>query len=182
MRRLKTSGNRSLTVTARNESNRAARVSKRFLILLALGLLAGICAAQSAEDLESPAVNRIAKRLNCPCGCKTNMACRMDPYPCRMCWENKKKILKMEQAGMSDDAILASFAQEMGPNVVVVPPGILGSLSFYTAAGLGLILVVFVIRKYRRKEAAVTAAGAPPDDPLLNRYHDQIEKEVEKLD
>ncbi len=181
MRRLKTSGNRSLTVTARNESNRAAPVSKRFLILLALGLLASVCSAQSAEELESPAVNRIATRLNCPCGCKTNMACRMDPYPCRMCWENKKKILKMEQAGMSDDAILASFAQEMGPNVVVVPPGILGSLSFYTAAGLGLILVVFVIRKYRRKEAAVTAAGVP-HDPLLDRYHDQIEKEVEKLD
>src|ERR1700761_9165315 len=93
--------------------------------LLALSLLAGGCLAQSAEELESPAVNRIATRLNCPCGCKTNMACRMDPYPCRTCWDNKKKILKMEQAGMSDQAILASFASEMGPDVVVVPPGIL---------------------------------------------------------
>ena len=83
---------------------------------------------------------------------------------------------------MSDDAILASFASEMGPNTVVVPPGILGSLSFYTAAALGLILVVFVIRKLSRKEAAVVAAGGPPHDPLLDRYHDQIEKEVDKLD
>jgi cytochrome c-type biogenesis protein CcmH/NrfF len=154
---------------------------------LALGLLAGswlaqTCFAQSAEELESPAVNRIADRLNCPCGCKTNMACRMDPYPCKTCWDNKKKILKMEQAGMSDQAILASFASEMGPSVVVVPPGILGSLSFYTAAALGLILVVFVIRKLSRKEAAITANGAPPHDPLLDRYHDQIEKEVDKLD
>jgi cytochrome c-type biogenesis protein CcmH/NrfF len=148
---------------------------------LVLSLLAGGCFAQSAEQLESPAVNRIATRLNCPCGCKTNMACRMDPYPCRTCWDNKKKILKMEQSGMSDQAILASFASEMGPNTVVVPPGILGSLSFYTAAALGLILVVFVIRKLSRKEAAVGAAGAP-HDPLLDRYHDQIEKEVEKLD
>jgi cytochrome c-type biogenesis protein CcmH/NrfF len=148
---------------------------------LACGWLAQACFAQSAEDLESPAVNRIATRLNCPCGCKTNMACRMDPYPCRTCWDNKKKILKMEQAGMSDDAILASFSQEMGPNVVAVPPGILGSLSFYTAAALGLILVVFVIRKYRHKEVAVAAAGTP-HDPLLDRYHDQIEKETEKLD
>jgi cytochrome c-type biogenesis protein CcmH/NrfF len=105
----------------------------------------------------------------------------MDPYPCRTCWENKKKILKMEQAGMSDQAILTAFAGEMGPNVVVVPPGILGSLSFYTAAALGLILVVFVIRKLSRKEAAVAAGGAP-HDPLLDRYHDQIEKELEKLD
>jgi cytochrome c-type biogenesis protein CcmH/NrfF len=148
---------------------------------LVLALFAGVSFAQSAEELESPAVNRIADRLNCPCGCKTNMACRMDPYPCRTCWENKKKILKMEQAGMSDQAILGQFANEMGSNVVVVPPGILGSLSFYTAAALGLILVVFVIRKLSRKEAAVAAGGAP-HDPLLDRYHDQIEKEVEKLD
>jgi hypothetical protein len=150
--------------------------------LLVLSLIAGGCFAQSAEQLESPAVNRVATRLNCPCGCKTNMACRMDPYPCRTCWENKKKILQMEQSGMSDQAILASFAQEMGSNTVVVPPGILGSLSFYTAAALGLILVVFVIRKLSHK--GPVAAGAPQasDDPLLTRYHDQIEKEVEKLD
>ena len=160
---------------------RRLKISWLAFSLLACGLLTQACLAQSAEELESPAVNRIATRLNCPCGCKTNMACRMDPYPCRTCWDNKKKILKMEQAGMSDDAILASFANEMGPNTVVVPPGILGSLSFYTAAALGLILVVFVIRKLSRKEATV-AAGAPPRDPLLERYHDQIEKEVEKLD
>jgi len=110
----------------------------------------------------------------------------MDPYPCRTCWDNKKKILKMEQDGMSDQAILATFASEMGPNTVVVPPGILGSLSFYTAAALGLILVVFVIRKLSRKGAPVAAGGAP-HDPLLDRYHEQIEKEriereLDKLD
>jgi len=154
--------------------------------LLLIALCAGVAFAQSAEELESPAVNRIATRLNCPCGCKTNMACRMDPYPCRTCWDNKKKILKMEEAGMSDQAILASFANEMGPNTVVVPPGILGSLSFYTAAALGLILVVFVIRKLSRKGAPLAAGGAP-HDPLLDRYHDQIEKEriereLDKLD
>jgi hypothetical protein len=150
--------------------------------LLVLSLMVGGCFAQSAEELESPAVNRIATKLNCPCGCKTNMACRMDPYPCRTCWDNKKKILQMEQAGMSDQAILESFSQQMGPDVVAIRPGIIGSLLSYTAAALGLILVAFVIRKYRRKEVAAAAAGAPPHDPLLDRYHDQIEKEVEKLD
>jgi cytochrome c-type biogenesis protein CcmH/NrfF len=150
--------------------------------LFVLSLFAGGCFAQSAEQLESPAVNRIANRLNCPCGCKTNMACRMDPYPCRTCWDNKKKILQMEQAGLSDQAILDSFAKEMGTNVVVVPPGTLGSLSFYTAAALGLVLVLFVIRKYSRKPAVVAGAPDVSEDPLLTRYHDQIEEEVEKLD
>src|SRR5579872_3662263 len=151
------------------------KISRLSVGLLAFSLFAGGCLAQSAEELESPAVNRIAKRLNCPCGCKTNMACRMDPYPCRTCWDNKKKILQMEEAGMSDSQILAAFQQSMGPDVVAVPPGIIGSLLSYAAAALGLVLIAFVIRKYRRKEAAVAAAGPPPDDPLLDRYHDQIE-------
>ena len=155
--------------------------------LVILSLLAGGLFAQSAEQMESPAVNRIAVRLNCPCGCKTNMACRMDPYPCKTCWDNKKKIIQMQEAGMSDQAILDAFAKEMGPAVVVVPPGTVGSLSFYTAAVLGLALVLFVIRKYSRKPAPI-APGVPgsapgsSDDPLLAKYHDQIEKEVEKLD
>jgi len=148
------------------------------LILLVFAAAAAF--AQSAEEMESPACNRVAEKLLCPCGCKTNMACRMDPYPCRTCWDNKKKILKMQAAGMSDQAILDQFAREMGKDVVAVQPGVIGSLSFYTAAALGLILVVFVIRKYSRKGPAV--AGAPLDDPELSRYHDQIEKEVEKLD
>jgi len=150
--------------------------SSLFVVLLTIGPIF----AQSAEELESPAVNRVANKLLCPCGCKMNMACRMDPYPCRTCWDNKKKILKMQAAGMSDQAILGQFQQDLGKEVVAVQPGVLGSLSFYTAAVLGLILVLFVIRKYSRKSAP--SSMAPVDEAVLNRYHEQIEKEVEKLD
>jgi cytochrome c-type biogenesis protein CcmH/NrfF len=149
--------------------------------LLVLSFFVVSSFAQTAEELESPAVNRVAEKLLCPCGCKMNMACRMEPYPCRTCWENKKKILKLQAAGLSDQAILDQFAQEQGKEVVANPPGMFGSLSMYTAAFIGLILVVWVIRRYSRK-GAVTAAGVPADDSELNRYHDQIEKEVEKLD
>ena len=148
--------------------------------LFALALAVGPVLAQTAEELESPAVNRVAEKLLCPCGCKTTMACRMEPYPCRTCWENKQKIFKLQAAGLSDQAILDQFAKEQGKDVVANPPGVLGSLSMYAAAIVGLILVVFVIRKYSRKEPAI--AGAPVNDPEFERYHDQIEKEVEKLD
>jgi cytochrome c-type biogenesis protein CcmH/NrfF len=147
---------------------------------LALSLLAGVGLAQTAEELESPAVNRVAEKLLCPCGCKMNMACRMEPYPCRTCWENKKKILKLQAAGLSDQAILDQFAQEQGKDVVANPPGVAGSLSMYSAAIIGLILVVWVIRRYSRKPAV--AEGTTAGDPELSRYHEQIEKEVEKLD
>ena len=109
-----------------------------------------------------------------------NMTCRMDPYPCQTCWSNKKKILSMQQAGLSDNSILDQFKKEMGEEVVAVHPGVLGSISFYAAAVLGLILVLFVIRKYTRP-APVVAEGLG-DDTTLDRYHEQIEKEVEKLE
>ena len=108
------------------------------------------------------------------------MTCRMDPYPCQTCWENKKKILKMQSAGLSDQAILDAFSQEMGPAVVAVQPGVLGSISFYAAAVLGLILVVWVIRKYSQKPAP--AAASAVDNKVLERYHEEIEKEVDKLE
>ena len=45
---------------------------------------------------------------------------------------------------------------------------------------------MFVIRKYSRKAPAVAVVLAERRvsrcDPLLARYHDQIEKEVDKLD
>jgi len=148
--------------------------------LLAVIFAAAPLVAQSAEELESPAVNRVADKLLCPCGCKMNMACRMDPYPCRTCWDNKKKIFSMQQAGMSDQAIFDQFEKDMGKDVVAVHPGVLGSLTFYAAAVFGLILVLVVIRRYTRPAPAV--AGGAPDDGVLDRYHDQIEKEVEKLD
>lgn len=148
--------------------------------VLVIALAVGPVLAQSAEELESPAVNRVANKLLCPCGCKMNMACRMDPYPCRTCWDNKKKILSMQTAGLSDEAILDQFKKELGPDVVAVHPGVLGSITFYAAAVFGLILVLVVIRRYTRP-SPVTASG-PSDDGVLDRYHDQIEKEVDRLD
>jgi hypothetical protein len=149
--------------------------------LLAL-VLAGAAFAQNAEDLEAPAVNRVAEKLLCPCGCKLNMACRMDPYPCRTCWDNKKKILSMQQAGMSDQGILDKFAEDNGRGILSIQPGILGSMTFYSAAAVGLILVVLVIRKYRRAPVAAASSAGDVDEALLDRYHGQIEKETEKLD
>ncbi len=148
--------------------------------LLLLTFFAASTFAQTAEELEAPAVNRVAEKLLCSCGCKMNMACRMEPYPCRMCWENKKKILKLQTAGLSDQAILDQFAKENGKDVVSVPPGKLGTLSMYSAAFLGLILVVWAMRRYSRP--SLVAGGAASNDTAFDRYHEQIEKEAEKLD
>jgi cytochrome c-type biogenesis protein CcmH/NrfF len=153
-------------------------------IKVAILLVGSLCLyGQSAEEIESPAVTRVVAKLNCTCGCKMNMACQMDPYPgCKICYAHRLKVLTMQKAGSSDQAILDSISQEEGKALLVNPPGTLGSLSFYTAGILGLVLVLFVIRKYRQKGIAGGAVGTESDDPALNRYHEQIEKETAKLD
>ena len=160
---------------------RVQTLGTRFTAVLLAASLSAF--AQSAEEIESPAVTRVVEKLNCTCGCKMNMACQMDPYPgCKICYAHRLKVLTMQKAGASDQAILDSISQEEGKALLVNPPGTLGSLSFYTAGVLGLFLVMFVIRKYRQKGVAGGAVATEIDDPALSRYHDQIEKETAKLD
>jgi len=152
----------------------------RILFALALALTAH---AQTAEEIESPAVTRVVDKLACTCGCKMSMACQMDPYPgCKVCYSHRLKVLEMQKAGMGDQAILDKLAQDEGKAILLTPPGVIGSISFYTAGILGLILVLFVIRKYRQKGVAAVAVASETEDPALSRYHDQIEKETAKLE
>ena len=133
--------------------------------------------AQTATELESPAVNRVAAKLNCSCGCKLNMACRMPPDGrCPVCQMNKAKILAMQQAGTGDQQILDQYAAENGKDIIVIPPGSAGVLGPYVALGLGLIAVFFTIRRYMRLKPSVAATQI--DRATL----EQIEKDLAKLD
>ena len=113
--------------------------------------------------------------MNCSCGCKLNMACRMEPWPCPTCRKAKIKIAAMQGQGKSDKEILDQFAAENGKDIIVVPPGIMGSALSYSALALGLALVIVVIRRYRRP---VAAPAAPVDPAVLAK----IEKDTANLD
>lgn len=137
--------------------------------------------AQTAGDLDSPAVNRVAAKLKCDCGCNQNMACVMPPG-CPVCKTNKTKIFGMQKAGMSDQQILAQYVAENGKDIIVIPPGVGGFAGPYIALGLGLIVVLWTIRRYMRKPnmAVAGSGGVAPgvDAELLAR----IEKDTADLD
>ena len=135
---------------------------------------------QTATDLDSPLVNRIASKLKCSCGCNQNMACVMPPG-CPVCKTNKTKIFGMQKSGMGDRQILDQYVAESGKDILVIPPGTAGFAGPYIALGLGLLVVLWTIRRFSRK-APATAAGpgiAPDiDAELLAR----IEKDTANLD
>ncbi len=153
---------------------------RRAKVSLLAALTAALCFAQTTTlPTEAPSVERVAAKLKCNCGCNLNMDCKMDPWPCHVCRAGKEKIVVMQKAGMSDAAILQEFVKEEGPAVLVVEPGMFGSLSHYFGLGVGLLLVVWFIRRQLANRAA---PAAPADAELLKRYHDAIEKETARLD
>jgi cytochrome c-type biogenesis protein CcmH/NrfF len=142
-----------------------------------VALLAAMALAQSASEWDSSAVNHIAAMLHCSCGCKQDIACTMPPYPCPRCKMNKVRIFNMLNQGMTETQILDTYVQEEGKDVLIMHPGAVGTAGPLVAIVGGLALVILVIRRMRRQNAAVPA-GAPVDPAMLA----QIEKDLEKLD
>jgi len=136
--------------------------------------------AQTATETESPEVNRVASKLKCSCGCNQNMACVMPPG-CNVCKMNKAKIFNMQKIGMTDREILDRYSKENGPDIIIIPPGIGGTIAPYIALALGLGLVFWTIRRYMGKKplTAAGAAGGPEIDPAMLA---QIDKDLEKLE
>jgi cytochrome c-type biogenesis protein CcmH/NrfF len=121
--------------------------------------------------------------MKCTCGCNQNMACQM-PGGCALCKANRTKIYKMQMAGMNDKQIIDQFVAEKGPEIVVIPPGMGGVLGPYVALGLGLIAVLYTIRRYAAKKPplAGAAAGAGPGGGIDPATLAQIEKDMAKFD
>ena len=143
------------------------------LATMVAGAFAQLGFGQTLAEIENPKVDAVAEKMNCPCGCKLNMACKMEPWPCQTCRKAKIKIVSMQAQGKSEKEIIDTFAAEGVEKVV--PPGIIGSALSYSALALGLGLVILVIRRYRRPVAA-PAGGVDP--ALLAK----IEKDTANLD
>jgi cytochrome c-type biogenesis protein CcmH/NrfF len=142
-----------------------------------VALLAAVALAQSASEWDSSAVNGIAAKLHCNCSCKQDIACTMPPYPCPVCKMNKVRIFNMLSQGMTESQILDTYVQENGKDVLGQRAGAEGLIGPIAAIAFGLALVILVIRRMRRQNAAVPAG--PAVDPAVLA---QIEKDLEKLD
>jgi len=156
---------------------RRSKVSlKSAFLVLVMALAAG---AQTATEMDAPEVNRVAAKLKCSCGCNQNMACQMTPG-CAMCKMNKAKIYNYQKVGMNDQEILNRYAKENGADIIVIPPGLGGTIAPYIALLLGLGLVFWTIRRYmgKRPSGAASAGGPEIDAATLA----QIEKDLSKLE
>ena len=138
--------------------------------------------AQTAAQIESEEVKRVGARLACQCGsCKGTIACEM-PGGCGYCKRFKTKIAQMQNVGASDKQIIDQIVKENGPQMFLAEPGALGWLTPYIVAALGLLVIYWFVRRNLKTMPAVAAEGPPVDNTVLDRYHERIERDLQKLE
>ena len=138
-------------------------------------LLAVAALAQTASEKPNVDVRRVGARLKCQCGCPDSVAtCSM--LECSFSKPAKEKIAKMQAAGMADQQIVQSFINELGQGIYLAPPNALGWIVPYASVGLGLVLIVAFVRKYRKPKPIAVVEGD------LEKYQAEIEKDLANLE
>jgi cytochrome c-type biogenesis protein CcmH len=150
-----------------------------FLGLLILAVVP-LAFAQNAAEKPSVDVRRVGAHIGCQCGCKDTVStCAM--LECSFSKPAKEKIAKLQAAGWTDRAIIDQFIADVGPSVYRGDPSAYGWLIPYLLIAPGLALIWWFVRRYRKPH--ITAEiGPPPDDSNLDKYHDQIEKDLAHLE
>jgi cytochrome c-type biogenesis protein CcmH/NrfF len=153
-----------------------SNVAQAFLPVLMVSAIL----AQTAADLESDNVKRVGSRLACKCGsCQSSVACEM-PGGCGYCKRIKTEIVKQQSLGKSDQQIIDQMVQENGKDTYIGEPGIMGWLAPYLAVLAGLALIFWFVRRHLKAPTPATVPQVSPE--VLNRYHERIEKDLEKLE
>jgi cytochrome c-type biogenesis protein CcmH/NrfF len=102
-------------------------------------------------------------------------------FECSFSNPAKRRITEMQQAGMSDEGIIAAFVKEHGQRIYRAEPSRWGRLVPYLALVPGLMLIAWFVRRYHRQPAI--AGGAPDiEEGDYSRYREQIEKDLSRLD
>jgi cytochrome c-type biogenesis protein CcmH/NrfF len=104
----------------------------------------------------------------------------MSAGQCGFCKPARTKIFRMQQAGLSDQAISDAFVKEYGAKIYRADPNAFGWVIPYSALALGTLVVVWFVRRYHHP--APVAEGSAQPDEALGRYREQIEHDVAHLE
>ena len=156
------------------------RKMQRFRSSLLVFTIAVAALAQTASEKPNVDVRRVGARLQCQCGCKDSVAtCSM--LECHFSKPAKERIAQMQSVGMSDDQIVQAFVRDYGAVIYLSQPNAFGWIVPYASVGLGLVVILLFIRKYKPKP--MTNLGTvEPEDPELAKYQEQIDQDTKNLD
>lgn len=91
----------------------------------------------------------------------------------------RQRIAKMQDRGMSDDAIISTIVREDGIAALAAPPAEgFGGILTWTMPAVALAIGFLIYSWYVRKHRVVAAPMTPQDEAVIERYRLQIEREL----
>jgi len=133
-----------------------------------------------AQTPTADEINAIAKKLSCPTCTGINVA----DCPTETCAQWRAKIGEMLAEGKSEQEILDYFATRYGDHVLQVPP----KRGFFVwvwvlpviAIVAGLAWLMYLLRNWSRRRAAVPVAAATETEELGDAVEDEYLRRVEQ--
>ena len=160
----------------RQTSNfRFRRVSSAALLGLAVIVLMG------ASD-EDARFSSLGHKLMCVCSCN-QVLLECNHVGCNYSDRMRGELAAGMQRGDSDSLILQAFVQRYGPTVLIAPTTTgfnrIAWIMPYLVLVLGLTAVVFIVRAWRMRPAALPSGAAPVSGPELEHFREQARKDTD---
>jgi cytochrome c-type biogenesis protein CcmH len=140
------------------------------ILLCVMGSLPMLVAPLPAQQ-SSDRAHQIAGKFMCMCNCNQVLS-QCNHVGCTTSTAMLKEVDQAVARGDSEDAITQAFVQEFGTKVYAEPPRSGFSLVAWSMPAvylaIGLVLVLFVISRWRKRPAHAVSTAAAAKKPRLS--------------
>ena len=121
-------------------------------------------------------------RIRCQCGCTLDVyTCRTTDFSCQVSPSMHRDVMGLVAGGYTSQETLDAFVGVYGERVLMAPPAagfnLLGWIAPFAVLGGGTVLVVSLLRRWRRQ-----APVAPLAAPQTSRPTDATDDELARLE
>ena len=121
-------------------------------------------------------------RIRCQCGCTLDVyTCRTTDFSCQVSPSMHRDVMGLVAGGYTAQEILDAFVGVYGERVLMAPPAagfnLLGWVAPFAVLGGGTVLVVSLLRRWRRQAPVAPLAG-----PQTSRPTDATDDELARLE
>lgn len=145
-------------------------------------LALAVFAFAGASD-PSTRFNDLGHQLMCICGCN-QILLECNHVGCPDSDNMRNELMAAVGRGDSDSLVEQSFVQKYGPTVLAAPTGTgfdrTAWIVPFLALGIGLTIVVLVVRSWKNRPAPALADGIrPARGPELDQFREQAREETD---